>query len=249
MKTIAERRREFVRAKSAAPALAAIHPRATAYELILAKLNSDKRRLKQVQSVERKIAVKRELLPDYEAWVSGVLAGDKGGQDDVVATIMVWRIDVGDIAGALLLADYVLRHGLALPDYYKRTPGTLIAEEIADAALREFSVGRTFDLAVLVRTEELTSDADMPDEVRAKLMKALGLAYEARGLFDVAAGLLVRAYELNDKVGVKKDIERVQRAHKAREAEQAEAAPAEEAPAETPVPAPQNPQSIRKRKK
>jgi hypothetical protein len=220
MKTLAERRREFVRAKNASPSLAAIDPRATAYELILAKLNSDKRRLKQVQSLERKIDVKSEILPDYEAWVSGVLAGDKGGQDDVVTTVMVWRIDVGDYAGAFPLAAYVLRHGLTLPDNYVRTPTTLIAEEIADAALREFSAGRSFDLAVLTQTDELTAGHDMPDEVRAKLTKAIGLAQEAEGLYDVARVTLTRALTLHDKVGVKKDIERVQRRIRNQESEE-----------------------------
>lgn len=38
----------------------------TAYELMLAKLDADRRRLKDIQSIERKIEVKREILPEYE---------------------------------------------------------------------------------------------------------------------------------------------------------------------------------------
>ncbi|WP_312679170.1 phage terminase small subunit, partial [Escherichia coli] len=44
---------------------------ASGYELMLAKLATDKRRLKAIQSIERKIEVKGELLPEYQPWVSG----------------------------------------------------------------------------------------------------------------------------------------------------------------------------------
>jgi tetratricopeptide (TPR) repeat protein len=246
MKTLAERRREFVQAKNATPDAPALNPNATAYELMLAKLASDKRRLKQVQSVERKVAVKRELLPDYEAWVSGVLAGDKGGQDDVVATIMVWKIDVGEYGidgssntNALALAEYVLRHGLTLPDNYVRTPATLIAEEIAEEALREYAAGWPFKLSILERADELTRDADMPDEVRAKLIKAIGLAQEAEGNLEASLAAFTRALELHDRVGVKKDIERIQRAIKAAVGA-THASPAQETDPAPSAPAPKN---------
>jgi hypothetical protein len=215
MKTPASRRRDFVRAKNSAPDASILSPGATAYELMLAKLDSDKRRLKQIQSVERKIAVKRETLPDYDAWVSGVLAGDKGGQDDVVATVMVWKIDTGDYVGALKIAEYVFRHTLALPDNYKRTAGCLVAEEIADAFLK----GSEPSLDILLRTRDIAANEDKPDEVAAKLEKAIGLAQEAVGDLEGALSSLQRALELHAKVGVKKDIERVARALKNRSAE------------------------------
>ncbi|MBN4688500.1 terminase, partial [Escherichia coli] len=114
---------------------------ANAYELMLAKLAEDRRRLKEVQSIERKIEIKRQILPDYAPWVQGALEAGRGGQDAVLMTVMVWRIDVGDFAGALDIAAYALRHGLVLPDQYQRDAATLIAEEIADQALASFSAG------------------------------------------------------------------------------------------------------------
>jgi hypothetical protein len=70
----------------------------------------------------------------------------------------------------------VLRHGLTLPERYKRTAGTLIAEEVAEAGL---TLPSTVDLATLQRVEALTAATDMPDQVRAKLKKAIGLAFKA----------------------------------------------------------------------
>lgn len=50
----------------------------TEYELMLVKLAADRRRLKSVQSMERKAEVKRGLLPDYAPWIDGVLAAGRG---------------------------------------------------------------------------------------------------------------------------------------------------------------------------
>jgi tetratricopeptide (TPR) repeat protein len=219
MITPAGRRLAFVSAKKKGKAAAPGNARlANAYELQLARLDADRRRLKQVQSIERKIKIKEEILPEYDAWISGVLAADRGGQDDIVVTVMVWRIDVGDYAGALNIAAYVLKHNLVLPDHYKRTPGCLVAEEIADAALRVFAAGDKFSLDVLTATLAVTRETDMPDEVRAKLIKAEGLALEADDDLERALASYQAALSLHDKVGVKKDIERVQRAIKNRAA-------------------------------
>lgn len=178
------------------------------YELMLVKLHADRRRLKDVLSVERKIEVKRELLPDYTDYVDGVLAGGRGAQDDVLVNIMIWRIDVGDFAGALQIAEYALGHGLTMPDQYERSLATVLAEEVADNALEVLRKGDgRFDAYLLLRVIALTDHHDMHDQVRAKLYKAAGLAHQS----DAATALpyLNRALQLNERVGVKQDIARL----------------------------------------
>lgn len=76
---------------------------ATAYEQHMAQLQSDRLRLKQIQSTQGKAALKVQLLPTYVPYLAGVLAGGQGAQDEIVMTCMVWRIDAGDYAGALEL--------------------------------------------------------------------------------------------------------------------------------------------------
>ncbi|HCP77990.1 MAG TPA: terminase, partial [Pusillimonas sp.] len=100
-----------------------------AYELMLAKLYDDKRRLKEIQSVARKIEVKREILPDYDNWVAGALEQGQGAQDEVLVTVMVWRMDIGDFEEALRIAEYVVKHDLVLPDQYERNVQTVIVDE------------------------------------------------------------------------------------------------------------------------
>ncbi|CAJ0743813.1 hypothetical protein R76696_04668 [Ralstonia mannitolilytica] len=194
---------------------------ATGHELMLAQLAEHKRQLKAVQSIERKAELKRKLLPEYAAWVEGVLQSDAGLQDEVFMTVMVWHIDAGDLAGALPMAAYAIRHKLAMPDQYQRTTACLIAEEFANMALKAIDAGEAVDMVALVSVADLVADDDMPDEVRAKLHKALGYAnYAQAGTADsvraailrqTALAELKRALELHEKCGVKKDIERIER--------------------------------------
>ncbi len=181
-----------------------------AHRLMRAKLDADRRRLHQVQSVERKIAIKREILGDYADYVAGVLASGQGVQDDVLGYVLTWRIDIGDYAGALEVARYVLDHNLSLPDRFERTPATLIAEEPAVQALKAYDAGKPFDVEVLETILALTAARDMPDQVRAKLHFAIG-RHQAEHAPQSALDQLRRAVELHDKVGAKKDIEQVER--------------------------------------
>ncbi|MFC4519098.1 terminase endonuclease subunit [Cupriavidus pinatubonensis] len=194
---------------------------ATGHELMLAQLAEHKRQLKQIQSIERKADAKRAMLPEYAAWVQGVLESGAGLQDEVFMTVMVWYIDVGDFAAALPLATYAIRHGLVMPDTYQRTTACLIAEEYSTMAVKAVEAGQPVDAAALGEIAELVADQDMPDEVRAKLHKALGYVHSSRidstpedrrqSQREAALGHLRRALELHDKVGVKKDIERLER--------------------------------------
>lgn len=213
--------RKRAEAESARTAPPALMDGLTTYELMLAKLQQDQLRLKQVQSNQNKALLKAELLPEYTDYVAGVLAGGKGAQDDVFVTVMLWRFDAGDFAGGLEAAAYVLQHGLKMPERFNRTTGCVVAEEIAEAALRALKAGTGFDLAVPLQANELTASHDMPDAARAKLMLAIGRLYALK-VKDDASGedlgnlvnakeYLTKAISLYSACGAKKDLERVDR--------------------------------------
>lgn len=222
--TLAQRTQLRVRAakEAAAAAPAATMAGANAYELQLAQLLQDRLRIKNVHSNQGKAELKRQLLPEYEPYVQGVLAAGNGAQDEVLTTIMVWRLDAGDYAGALAIATYVIQHAMVMPDRFARTTPCLVAEEIAEAALKAQKAGGEFALDVLERAHQLTADQDMPDQARAKLHLAIGKAYNAMVSTDEAQALdqvnlqaakvhLARAIELHSNCGGKKDLERVDR--------------------------------------
>jgi hypothetical protein len=217
MKSPAQRHFERVSAEQAAASAAPGESLAgaNAYELMLVKLSTDRRRLKSIASIEQKIKVKRdELLPEYVDYVTGSLSGGRGAQDDVLTTVMIWRIDAGDYAGALDIARYAIKHRMTLPDQYDRPLATAIAEEFAEAALADFKKGIAIDFVQLGEVAELTAPADMHDQVRAKMHKAIGYAVQST---DSALALqhLRRALELDSRVGVKQDIARIEKASNA----------------------------------
>lgn len=188
---------------------------ATGYEQMLVKLNEDRRRLKKIHSVERKAELKRQLLPDYLPWIAGVMNSGRGAQDAVVMTVMIWRLDTGDVTGALEIARYALKHGLVPPDGFKRDSlPYLLAEEVASAATRAWTAKEAVDLTPLLETIRLTESEDMPDQVRAKLHKIVGYVLRDAGGTHEAMNHLKRALQLHEGCGVKKDIERLATAMK-----------------------------------
>ncbi len=231
-----------VSGKSPVPAGVQRHrpdPEATEYEHLRAALGEDLRRLKDIQSIESKIDLKRELIAAYDPWVEGVIAAAKGEDgnfergkgvaDDILVQTMIWAIDIGDHARALPRAEYALRYELPMPGRFERTLGCFVAEAFAEGALQLHSRNAVPDLDMLLQVEALTEDEDMPDEVRAKLHKAIGFTIAARAAAAAEEGTTEgpaggaraatiaalahqrRALELNPKAGVKKEIERLAR--------------------------------------
>lgn len=211
--------------------------------LMLVKLTSDRSRLKEIQSVERKIDAKREMLPEYQAWLDGLIEGaanlPEGVQNDVLTTCMMWHIDTGDFTRALELAAIVLDRDIPLPSQFNRKAPTAIAEEIAEAAFASIRNATEFDVDHIAEVQLLTDDKDMPDEVRAKLHKATALIFErkadalsdaggegadgAAGAYsaalDAAQTAATRALELDSSCGVKGLLAKIARAQKKIEAE------------------------------
>lgn len=196
------------------------------HELMLAQLHAHSRTLKDIQSVERKIEAKRKMLPDFAAYVDGVLQSDAGVQDPIITTLLVWHLDVGDWTNAMRLSEYCMRHGLVLPDQYKRNLPTMLLDEVADAAIAGKLQG-TDALATLAKVDTLTAEHDTHDQARAKLHKAIGWAAMGKtrthdldteqikklplDQLRIAQKHLTRAIDLDAQAGVKKDVERLER--------------------------------------
>ncbi|CAN5773831.1 terminase endonuclease subunit [soil metagenome] len=191
------------------------------------RLTHDLQRLKQIQSIELKIAAKAEMLPEYRNWVVGLLTAaeqtGRGVQDDVLPTVMIWLIDTGQYHDAMPLIEYVLAYDIALPTRYERNAPALIVEEIAEAAIKLQGIGKDFPLDVLEAVERLTLQADMHDQIRAKLHKALGVELasiaeeldpaspECVPVAERALAQLRRAQQLHDRSGVKDRIKRLEK--------------------------------------
>ena len=186
----------------------------TQYEKMLLLLDSHKRRLKQIQSLQVKIAKKQEFLPEYQSYLDGVVSAETSPQDDVLVTIMLWNFDCGNLEQALKLGEYALQQKMVMPEQFKRSLACVIAEELADIVVKN---PEECQLALVNKAIELTNDQDMPDEVRAKLYKAKGLVLEIKSEFSEAFTAFQKALELDHKCGVKGILQKIEK--KLKEAE------------------------------
>lgn len=207
MKSLARKHFEKTLAakQSAAPTGAAAVPaEAGIATKFRALLGSHKAILKAIQSKVEKVNVKRELLPEYDAYVEGVLSAPSGQQDDILVTIMLWRLDIGDIAGAMTIAAYALDHGMTMPEGFKSNIATMVLDVIADNDPTEDQ------LEGLLEAIEMTKSHDMPDEVRAKAHKAAGLLLEEKEPAKALDHFKV-ALTFNGKSGVKGRIDKLEK--------------------------------------
>lgn len=202
------------------------------YELMLAQLQTDATALRSKQSIEKRIELKVDLVPQYDAYVAGILAADENVQDDVLMTQLVWRIDIGTFEDAYAIALHALKHQLVLPQRFKRTLPTLLAEEFSEPVIlaentppSDASTQESSDKAKPLPSLDLLTDLlgqlkdqDMPDEVRAKLHKAIAFTLETIGepeSLEEARPHYERALQLDKKSGVKKRLEQLARKLKA----------------------------------
>lgn len=173
------------------------------------RLFADMQRLKELQSVAAKVALKRELFPSYLGWIEGTLAVPSSAQNDMLMHLMVWSLDTHQFGVATRIAEYAMLNGLVMPEPYKRDVASIYAEQLSEGVLSEPGLA-TREIDEIERAIALVRSADMVDEIRAKLYKAYG-----DGLADVRPKDALVAYEmakrLNPKVGVTKLIEKLQR--------------------------------------
>lgn len=81
------------------------------------QLDKDKLRLSAIDDIPTKIELKKELVKNYEGLIKAFLAGNKA-EKSIVAEIMVWLFDVGDIENALLVAFGLIDINQPMPDKF-----------------------------------------------------------------------------------------------------------------------------------
>lgn len=229
----------FKRVMAARQAAASVNPEATeaeqegrtVYERMLLLLDTHKQQLRNMQSMEARAAHKATLLPQYSAYLAGLVEAGASQQDDVLVTLMLWHFDCAQIGNALALAEVALASKMAMPEQHRRNLATVVVEETADLLLAGKGAETTDEaLGYIELADNLTTGADMPDPVRAKLLKAEGRALravefeegqaaEAIARDERALAVMKRAVELDKNVGVKKDIEQLERQIKNAKAE------------------------------
>lgn len=210
-------RRHLLKAKAAIEAAKAdefggVRPDASVYQLQLTELKNDIHVLRSIQSQEKRAEAKKELIPKHMPYVEGVIkSGAKVEQDEVITTIMLWCFDCGLFDQGLSLAEYALQNELKMPDSFSRSTATVIVEEIGNAARIAHKAGEDFNLGTLEKAFELTSEHDMPDEVRAKLYVGLGRSSLKKESYRPAVSYFETALKLHENCGCKQELQKAEK--------------------------------------
>jgi hypothetical protein len=199
-------------------------PRKTAAEaeadLMMAKLVEDMRQLSAIKSLEGKLARKAVLIDGYRDWIAGLTADPEklpsGQRNDLLTTITLWALDIGDYQLGIPLAQIVIDRAIPLPDRFTRTAAAVILETVAESALIAARDDKPFDSTALLLALDMTEGADMHDVIRAKAHRAAAELTERAADNDpeglrAAAAQAQRALELDQKSGAKtllRDINR-----------------------------------------
>lgn len=183
----------------------------SAHDQALAQLAQHKRQLSAIQSMSARIAKKAELMAEWHGYIDGVLAADSGAIDPIISEMLPWSFDAGDVDRALAIGHYLLRHDLPAPEQFTRDVPSIFAEMAAEVGINKKD-GIDISADQLAEVLEATAAYDMVDEIRAKLHRALGEALHSEGHDDTAIEHLKRAVELNDKIGVKGLLAKLEKA-------------------------------------
>lgn len=181
------------------------------HDLMLAQLAQHKRQLSNIKSMTARIEKKAEIMPEWHGYIDGVLAADSGAIDPIISQMMPWCFDVGDIARALDIGYYMLRHDMPVPEQFRRDLPSLFAEMAAESWL-ESKGEPAISAEQLAEVLDATAGHDMVDEIRAKLHRALGEALHAEGNDKAAIEQLKLAVDMNEKVGVKGLLTKLEKA-------------------------------------
>ena len=188
----------------------------SAYQRLLKNLHDDKVLLKSVSSIADKVHIKKQALPAYQEWIDGITAADTVQADDrIAATVIVWMIDCGLLDEVMPLADVLIHSGLESADEYSRSMPEIIVEQMADQIESGSEISaeslKTLIEWATAKKEDGLHEINLADVIRAKLLKAAGEKAEAADDNETALNLYRKAVGYNDKAGVKKRIEALEK--------------------------------------
>lgn len=173
------------------------------------RLMSHLAQLKDLRSVEQKIALKSEWLPQYMGFIEASLAQSPAPQNNVLMYMLVWAIDAQNLPLSYRIAQHGILNKMVMPEVFTRSIAELVADEVGEICIKNP------DLAVehgdlLKQFAELIQGEDLADQAHAKLYKAIGMALEDSQPSD-ALMAYKNALRLNTGIGVKTSITRLEK--------------------------------------
>lgn len=182
---------------------------ATVTQRIELRLSNQLDQLSHIKGVDLKVTKKKEWYPDYLGFIEGSIAASPAPQNDALLHLMVWAIDVGDLNTAAKIGQFAVLNNMVMPGKYKRSVAELLTENCAEALIADPVLAQQ-SVELIQRIIDVGYGQDMVNEARAKIYKAQGFALMESQPSE-ALRAFQTAYRLHDKVGVKKDMDKLER--------------------------------------
>lgn len=95
----------------------------------------DGKRLKDIDDIEERNRVKKELIAGYRPLIAEAIKG-RLVDSDLISELLIWLFDIDDIEAALKLGFVLVDKGLNLPPRFDRTMETFICDTVYDWAAK-----------------------------------------------------------------------------------------------------------------
>lgn len=182
---------------------------ATPTQRIELRLSNQLDQLSHIKGKDLKVAKKHDWYPDYLGFIEGSIAVSPATQNDALLHLMVWAIDVGDLNTAVKIGQFAVLNNMVMPGKYTRGVAELLTENCAEALLADPDL-LTQSVELIQRIIDVGYGQDMVNEARAKIYKAQGFALMESQPSE-ALRAFQTAYRLHDRVGVKKEMDKLER--------------------------------------
>lgn len=200
-----------------------LSPESNSLHLQLIALDTDLKRLKELDRVKDKIAMKRdELLPKYQPYVERYLAEGDVFKNSLFAHVVVWLFDTEAFDQAIKWGLVCIEQDQPTPDGIKRNFPTLIADIMLEWCERQAENGQPVEPYCSEIFSKVRHEWRLNEKITAKWFKFVGLLFirDSNGKplasaqddvekLKAAQVLFFEAHKLNKNIGVKTLIEKI----------------------------------------
>ncbi|MCD9511929.1 phage terminase small subunit [Photobacterium phosphoreum] len=200
-----------------------LSPESNSLHLQLIALDTDLKRLKKLDRIQDKVAMKRdELLPKYQPYVERYLAEGDVFKNGLFAHVVVWLFDVEAFDQAIKWGLVCIAQDQPTPDGIKRNFPTLIADIMLEWCERQAENGQPVEPYCSTIFSKVRHEWRLNEKITAKWFKFVGLLFirDSNGKplpsaqddvekLKAAQVLFFEAHKLNKNIGVKTLIEKI----------------------------------------
>lgn len=200
-----------------------LSPESNSLHLQLIALDTDLKRLKKLDRIQDKVAMKRdELLPKYQPYVERYLADGDVFKNGLFAHVVVWLFDTEAFDQAIKWGLVCIAQNQPTPDGIKRNFPTLIADIMLEWCERQAENGQPVEPYCSTIFSFVRHDWRLNEKITAKWFKFVGLLFirDSNGKplasaqddvekLKAAQVLFFEAHKLNKNIGVKTLIEKI----------------------------------------